>query len=207
MNPGSSLDREVPTLLAKIGSYPQHHGGLGVVRTIGRMGVPVHAVVEDRFTPVAVSRHVTRRFVWPTTGLEEPRLLIETLLSIGRAIGSPCIPVPTDDEMASCWPRTRTGWRSAFCSRRRPPVCRGCWPARQVCTSSARSSAYPPLAHGHPQTAMNWSTRRVNWAIRWCSRTAKHGPDCAPRPWAAPPWSATSKLCWPGIRRARCPRS
>ncbi|WP_328666731.1 ATP-grasp domain-containing protein [Streptomyces sp. NBC_00322] len=98
MNPGSSLDREVPTLLAKIGSYPQHHGGLGVVRTIGRMGVPVHAVVEDRFTPVAVSRHVTRRFVWPTTGLEEPRLLIETLLSIGRAIGSPCIPVPTDDE-------------------------------------------------------------------------------------------------------------
>ncbi|NUK24619.1 carboxylate--amine ligase [Streptomyces lunaelactis] len=100
MSPRPPLDRGVPALLAKIGSYPQHHGGLGVVRTIGRAGVPVHAVVEDRFTPVAFSRHVTSRFVWPTTGLEEPELLADALLSIGRAIGSRCIPVPTDDEAA-----------------------------------------------------------------------------------------------------------
>ncbi|HET6357296.1 ATP-grasp domain-containing protein [Streptomyces sp.] len=100
MTPEPLLDRGVPVLLAKIGRYPQHHGGLGVVRTIGRAGVPVHAIVEDRFTPVAFSRHVTRRFVWPTTGLEEPRLLADALLSIGRAIGSRCIAVPTDDEAA-----------------------------------------------------------------------------------------------------------
>jgi predicted ATP-grasp superfamily ATP-dependent carboligase len=90
----------VPVLLTKIGRYPQHHGGLGVVRTVGRLGVPVHAVVEDPLTPVALSRHVARRFVWPTTGLEEPRLLVDALLSIGREIGRPCIPVPTDDEAA-----------------------------------------------------------------------------------------------------------
>ncbi|NUL04362.1 ATP-grasp domain-containing protein [Streptomyces lunaelactis] len=100
MSPGPPFDRETPALLVKIGRYPQHHGGLGVVRTIGRAGVPVHAVVEDRFTPVAFSRHVTSRFVWPTTGLEEPRELVDALLSIGRAIGSRCIPVPTDDEAA-----------------------------------------------------------------------------------------------------------
>ncbi|MCX4585252.1 ATP-grasp domain-containing protein [Streptomyces sp. NBC_01481] len=94
------LDPEMPALLVKIGRYPQHHGGLGVVRTIGRAGVPVHAVVEHRFTPVAFSRHVTSRFVWPTTGLEEPQLLADGLLSIGRAIGARSIPVPTDDEAA-----------------------------------------------------------------------------------------------------------
>nr|WSY50030.1 ATP-grasp domain-containing protein [Streptomyces sp. NBC_00886] len=96
----SLLDDDVPVLLARIGCYPQHHGSLGVVRTVGRLGVPVHAIVEDRFTPVALSRHVTRRFVWPTTGREEPERLTEALLSIGRAIGRRCVPVPTDDEAA-----------------------------------------------------------------------------------------------------------
>ncbi|MER6418823.1 ATP-grasp domain-containing protein [Streptomyces sp. NPDC001137] len=94
------LDDQVPVLLARIGHYPQHHGSLGVVRTVGRLGVPVHAIVEDRFTPVALSRHVTRRFVWPTTGREDPDLLVDGLLSIGRAIGRRCVPVPTDDEAA-----------------------------------------------------------------------------------------------------------
>lgn len=95
-----SLDRDIPVLLTKVGMYPQHHGGLGVVRTIGRLGIPVHAIVEDRFTPVAVSRYVNRRFVWPTTGLEEPGRLVDGLLSIGRALATPCIPVATDDEAA-----------------------------------------------------------------------------------------------------------
>jgi D-aspartate ligase len=94
------LDVEVPVLLARVGRYPLHHGSLGVVRTVGRLDVPVHAIVEDRFTPVALSRYVTRRFVWPTTGGEEPERLADTLLAIGRAIGKPCVPVPTDDEAA-----------------------------------------------------------------------------------------------------------
>ncbi|MEU9169716.1 ATP-grasp domain-containing protein [Streptomyces sp. NPDC048420] len=94
------LDNAVPVLLARIGNYPQHHGSVGVVRTLGRLGVPVHAVVEDRFTPVALSRHLTRRIVWPTTGTEEPERLVEGLLSIGREIGGRSVAVPTDDEAA-----------------------------------------------------------------------------------------------------------
>ncbi|MFF2361525.1 ATP-grasp domain-containing protein [Streptomyces sp. NPDC058122] len=94
------LDDEVPVLLARIGNYPLHHGSLGVVRTLGRLGVPVHAVVEDRFTPVALSRHLTSGFVWPTTGREEPERLADGLLSIGRRIGARCVAVPTDDEAA-----------------------------------------------------------------------------------------------------------
>ncbi|MFI1976813.1 ATP-grasp domain-containing protein [Streptomyces wedmorensis] len=95
-----SLDPAVPALLAKVGRYPQHHGGLGVVRTLGRARVTVHAVVEDRLTPVALSRHLSRAFVRPTTGLEDPDALLAAFLAIGRSIGTPCVPVPTDDEAA-----------------------------------------------------------------------------------------------------------
>lgn len=97
---GYRLDAGVPVLLARIGTYPQHHGSLGVVRTFGRLGVPVHAIVEDRFTPVAVSRYATRTFIWPTTGREDPQQLAEGLLRIGRATGARCVAVPTDDEAA-----------------------------------------------------------------------------------------------------------
>lgn len=96
----SLLDKEVPVLLARIGNYPLHHGSLGVVRTVGRLGVPVHAIVEDRFTPVALSRHVTRRHVWPTTGREDSERLADGLMAIGRATGRRCVAVPTDDEAA-----------------------------------------------------------------------------------------------------------
>ncbi|MFJ5832424.1 ATP-grasp domain-containing protein [Streptomyces sp. NPDC093089] len=97
---GPPLDPAVPALLAKVGRYPQHHGGLGVVRTLGRAGVTVHAVVEDRLTPVALSRHVGRAFVRPTTGLEGPEELLAAFLALGRSVGTPCVPVPTDDEAA-----------------------------------------------------------------------------------------------------------
>ncbi|WP_314613376.1 carboxylate--amine ligase [Streptomyces stackebrandtii] len=97
---GPPLDLAVPALLAKVGRYPQHHGGLGVVRTLGRAGVTAHAVVEDRLTPVALSRHVSRAFVRPTTGLESPDALLAAFLAIGRSVGTPCVPVPTDDEAA-----------------------------------------------------------------------------------------------------------
>ena len=97
---GPDLDRSVPALLVKVGGYPQHPGGVGVLRTLGRRGVTVHAVVEDRLTPAALSRYAAGRFVRPTTGREEPAALVAALLAIGRDIGRRCVPVATDDEAA-----------------------------------------------------------------------------------------------------------
>jgi len=93
-------DRSVPALLFKIGRYPLHHGGVGVIRSLGRLGVAVYAVTEDRFTPAAVSRHLAGRFVWPTTGAEHPDRLVEGLLAIGRRLGRQAVLIPTDDEAA-----------------------------------------------------------------------------------------------------------
>ncbi|WP_328875197.1 ATP-grasp domain-containing protein [Streptomyces sp. NBC_00287] len=94
------MNHDVPALLVKVGPSPQNHGCLGALRSLGRAGVPVYAMVEDRFTPCAVSRHLADRFVVPTTGLEEPRTLVSALLRLGRTIGRRTVAVPTDDESA-----------------------------------------------------------------------------------------------------------
>jgi D-aspartate ligase len=93
-------ETSVPVLVVKIGRYPLHHGGLGVIRSLGRLGVPVYAITENRFTPAAVSRHLRASFVWPTTGLEDTSTLVEGMLCIGRQIGQRAVVVPTDDEAA-----------------------------------------------------------------------------------------------------------
>ncbi|WP_274563519.1 ATP-grasp domain-containing protein [Streptomyces spiramyceticus] len=94
------MSDHVPALLVKVGRFPQLHGGLGVVRTLGRMGVPAYAMVEDRFTPTALSRHLAGRFVRPTTGREDASELVSTLLQIGREIGRPTVAVAEGDEAA-----------------------------------------------------------------------------------------------------------
>ncbi|QFR95184.1 ATP-grasp domain-containing protein [Streptomyces tsukubensis] len=95
-----ALNREVPGLIVKFGDYPLHHGGVGAIRSLGRLGVPMYAITEDRFTPAAASRYLRRAFAWPTTGTEGPEVLIEGLLRVGRRIGRPAVLIPTDEEAA-----------------------------------------------------------------------------------------------------------
>ena len=94
-------DRGVPALVVKIGHYPVHSGGLGVVRTLGRLGVPVYVISEDAFTPAARSRYCAGRFVWRTTSHDDPEVLVAGLQDIGRRIGRRSVAVPTDDEAAT----------------------------------------------------------------------------------------------------------
>lgn len=93
-------DRNVPGLIVKFGDYPLHHGGVGAIRSLGRLGIPMYAITEDPYTPAAASRYLRRAFVWPTTGTEEPERLVEGLLRIGARIGRPTVLVPTDEEAA-----------------------------------------------------------------------------------------------------------
>jgi len=95
-----ALDTSVPALIVKIGHYPLHHGGVGAIRSLGRLGVPTYAVTEDRFVPAAFSRYLRGRFDWPTTGTEAPEHLVDGLLEIGRRIGRPTVLLPTDEEAA-----------------------------------------------------------------------------------------------------------
>lgn len=87
----------VPVLILKIGQYALHDThGLGIVRSLGRLGVPVYAVVEDRFTATAVSRYLTGAFIWDTRRLNAHQLL-EGMATIGDRLNRPAILIPTDD--------------------------------------------------------------------------------------------------------------
>ncbi len=94
-----NLDRDVPALLAKIGHYPLHYGGVGAIRSLGRAGVPVYAITEDRRTPAACSRWLAGMFVWPNGGLG-PDALLAGFLDIVRRIGDRPVVIPTDDRTA-----------------------------------------------------------------------------------------------------------
>jgi D-aspartate ligase len=94
------VDRDVPALLLKVGHYPIHHGSVGAVRSLGSLGIDVYAVTEDRFTPTALSRHLKRALVWPTTGAEDAGELLAGVMRLGERIGKRAVLVPTDDEAA-----------------------------------------------------------------------------------------------------------
>ncbi len=98
------LDRSVPALMVRLGRSPLHHGTLGAIRTLGRLGVPVYATLEDRFNPAGLSRYLREGFVWPTTGCESPAELVDGLRAIGakldQRLGRPVIAIATGDHAA-----------------------------------------------------------------------------------------------------------
>jgi len=91
-----SLDTAYPALIFKASRDTIHHGAVATARTLGRLGVPVYAIVEDRYTPLAVSRYLTKSFVWEKwLGEREP--FLTAILTIGENIGRPTILFPMDD--------------------------------------------------------------------------------------------------------------
>jgi D-aspartate ligase len=92
----ASFDTSTPVVVLKVGRYTLHHGGLGVIRTLGRVGVPVYGVHEDRLAPAGVSRYLAGKFIWKTEGESVERFL-EGMTALGRRLGRPTILVPTDD--------------------------------------------------------------------------------------------------------------
>src|SRR5262245_4717544 len=94
------LDSTVPALVLKISGNVIQHGPLGVIRSLGRMGVPVHAAVEDRFAPAALSRYLAGAHIWDPRGLDTGALLMG-IAAIGERLGRRAILVPTDDLAAA----------------------------------------------------------------------------------------------------------
>lgn len=75
------------------------HGPLGIVRSLGRMGVPVYVVECEPGAPAFFSRYCRGRFRCDIEGgsAEDG---VEKLLEVGRAIGRRSILVPTTDDAA-----------------------------------------------------------------------------------------------------------
>src|SRR6266849_8298819 len=72
------------------------HGGLGIVRSLGRLGVPVYAVDADRYTPAFFSKYCRKGFLWDlhTAPADESLLFLK---EVYRSIGRRSVLVATSD--------------------------------------------------------------------------------------------------------------
>ncbi|GHG18701.1 carboxylate--amine ligase [Streptomyces zaomyceticus] len=109
-----SFDTSVPTVLVRLDRNPFHHGTLGAARSLGRAGIPVHAVVESSTSPVARSRYLRSARASPgTTSSTELAALLHRIAdetASPETSGGPSAPLlvlPLDDVSALALARHR----------------------------------------------------------------------------------------------------
>lgn len=86
----------VPVLVLKLYS----HGGIAVVRTLGRIGVPVYAIHHDVRAPAARSRYLKEVLEWDFDSAPDSESL-EFVLEAGRRIGGSPLLIAADDAVQS----------------------------------------------------------------------------------------------------------
>jgi D-aspartate ligase len=92
-------DVSTPAVVLKFDPNVMHHGGLGAIRSLGRMGVPVYAVQESAWAPAGHSRYLHGKVLWRPAGLAADRVQ-DGLMRLAELIGRPSVLIPTDDASA-----------------------------------------------------------------------------------------------------------
>jgi predicted ATP-grasp superfamily ATP-dependent carboligase/ubiquinone/menaquinone biosynthesis C-methylase UbiE len=88
---------DVSTPLVLLGANT--HGSLGIMRSLGRMGVPVHAVYSPPRGPASFSAYCKSAVAWDFARAH-PEHTVSFLLDFAQQIGKRCILIPTWDELA-----------------------------------------------------------------------------------------------------------
>jgi D-aspartate ligase len=91
-----SADTRAPVVVLKFDPNVMHHGGLGVIRSLGRRGVPVYGMHEGPWAPAASSRYLHGRCFWQPSPDDADRVRAG-LLRLSERIGQPAVLLPTDD--------------------------------------------------------------------------------------------------------------
>ncbi len=76
------------------------HGGLGITRTLGRLGVPVFNVDSERWVPAFKSRYCKGSFKWDVEQ-SPPRESVGFLQEVARKLGGRPVLIPTTDATAT----------------------------------------------------------------------------------------------------------
>jgi D-aspartate ligase len=92
----AGADTTTPAVVLKLDPNVMHHGGLGVIRSLGRIGVPVYGVHEGPLAPAANSRYLQGRCFWQP-GADDAGAIADGLVQLADRIGRPAVLLPTDD--------------------------------------------------------------------------------------------------------------
>jgi len=88
-----AADNPVPVVILRSG----HHGGLGIVRSLGRLGIPVYTVESTRWAPAFASRYCRGRFLMDLE-TESSEAAVGRLLQLAPKLGNRPILLPTTDQ-------------------------------------------------------------------------------------------------------------
>jgi D-aspartate ligase len=91
----SVADRSTPVVILRA----THHGGLGITRSLGRLGIPVYGVDATRWEPALSSRYCRGHFPLDISN-EPPGHAVARMQTIARDLGGQPILIPTTD--AAC---------------------------------------------------------------------------------------------------------
>jgi D-aspartate ligase len=98
-----------------------HHGGLGILRSLGRLGVPVYTVDADLWESGFSSRYCRGRFVLDSAGAPSEES-VARLLEIARRIGGRPILIPTTDHGAIWVAENASALEERYCLPRQDPA-------------------------------------------------------------------------------------
>ena len=75
------------------------HGGLGVIRSLGRAGIPIYGVHRDLWEPASRSRFLKRAFRWDFSSAP-PEASVSFLRHVAKQIEKRPLLIPTSDVTA-----------------------------------------------------------------------------------------------------------
>jgi predicted ATP-grasp superfamily ATP-dependent carboligase len=158
----AEFDTGLPVLVLRTDANIFHHGTMGVIRSLGRAGVPVHAVLESGAAPAAASRHLRQRHRFgPSAPDGAPAALVAHLNRIGRRIGRPALLVPMDDGGAIFIAENSAALAERFVFPRQEPRL-----PRTLANKSAVAARCAEAGVAYPEIRLPLSGQDVDEAIK-----------------------------------------
>ena len=139
------IDTSTPVLVLTASPRARRapHSTLGILRSLGRLGVPVHTVDSNPRGPSSYSRYLRRRFIFDLASAS-PEATVEHLLRAGRRLGSRAVLIPTWDDISILVAEAYPALREQFMLPHQPEGLSRLSPARRRCTGWPSSTACPP---------------------------------------------------------------
>jgi predicted ATP-grasp superfamily ATP-dependent carboligase len=112
------MSDRAPAVVLKLAEDNLHYGSLGVARTLGRLGVPVFVVDEERHPVARWSRFVAESMAVDRSA--PPDVLVEQLAALGRRLGDRPVLIPVDDLAVVLVERHAAALAESFRFQRQP---------------------------------------------------------------------------------------